>query len=111
MIFFFGPLYSGKRAAAMELLGWDEAELARRAVWDVQDLAAQAEDLNALAEKLCRHEAVIATEIGGGVVPIDAEARRTREAAGALNCLLAARAEAVVRVFCGIPMVLRGELP
>ena len=33
-----------------------------------------------------------------------------REAAGRLACLLAARAECVVQMFCGIPTVLKGEL-
>ena len=34
-----------------------------------------------------------------------------REAAGRLACLLAARAGCVVQMFCGIPTVLKGELP
>ena len=41
-----------------------------------------------------------------------AEAERAaREAAGRLACLLAARADCVVQMFCGIPTVLKGELP
>lgn len=106
MIFIFGPLYSGKRAVAASLLG-----RTGRVVWDVQDLAARSGDLDALADELSRYDAVIATETGGGVVPVDAAERAAREAAGRLNCLLAARATAVVRVFCGIPVVIRGELP
>lgn len=111
MILIVGPLFSGKRKAAMELLGWDEAELARRAVWDVQEKAAEADDLATLVERLCRYEVVIATEVGGGVVPVDGAERAAREAAGRLACLLAERAEVVIRVFCGIPMVLKGDLP
>ena len=34
-----------------------------------------------------------------------------RDAAGRLACLLAARADCVVQMFCGIPTVLKGELP
>ena len=114
MIFIFGPLYSGKRAAAAELLGCTAEELSARAVWDVQDMAASADgsaELDALADRLARYDAVIATEIGGGVVPADSRERRAREAAGRLNVLLAGRAAAVVRVFCGIPVLIRGELP
>ena len=37
--------------------------------------------------------------------------RAAREAAGRLACLLAARADCVVQLFCGIPTVLKGELP
>ena len=107
MIFITGPLYSGKRACACQLLNCSREALAQRAVWDVQALAAGCADLNALAEELSGHEVVIATELGGGVVPADAQERAAREAAGRLSCLLAQRAERVVRVFCGLPMVLK----
>ena len=46
---------------------------------------------------------LIATEVGGGVVPMDVKQRADREAAGRLACLLAARAECVVQMFCGSP--------
>jgi len=42
---------------------------------------------------------------------MDAGERAAREAAGRLACLLAARAGCVVQMFCGIPTVLKGELP
>ena len=54
---------------------------------------------------------MIATEVGGGVVPVDAGERAAREAAGRLACLLASRAQCVVQMFCGIPTILKGELP
>ena len=108
MIFITGPLYSGKREYARKILGCEEAELKSRAIWDVQDLAARRRDLEALADELSQYEVVIATEVGGGVVPVDAGERAGREAAGRLSCLLARRAERVVRVFCGLPVVLKG---
>ena len=108
MIFITGPLYSGKREYARLLLGCTREELAQRAVWDVQELAAGCGDLAALAQQLARNEVVIATEVGGGVVPVDKNERAAREAAGRLGCLLAQRADAVVRVFCGIPVYLKG---
>lgn len=111
MIFVFGPLFSGKRAAAMKLLRCDEAALRTRCVCDAQELAAQRDDLEALADELAQYDAVIATEVGSGVVPLDPVERAARERAGRLNCLLAARAETVVRVFCGIPKAIKGELP
>ena len=52
-----------------------------------------------------------ATEIGGGIVPLEAEQRQAREAAGRLACLLAARADTVIEMFCGIATVLKGEMP
>lgn len=111
MIFVTGPLFAGKREYIRSTLSWSEEEFARRAVWDVQELAAGRADLTALAEELAQRDVVIATEVGGGVVPVEPEQRRAREDAGRLACLLAERADTVVRVCCGLPMVLKGELP
>jgi adenosylcobinamide kinase/adenosylcobinamide-phosphate guanylyltransferase len=110
MIFVTGPLFAGKRAYICRALGLDEAALQRRAVWDVQDLA-RPENVETLAEELARREIVIATEVGGGVVPAEPAARARREAAGRLACLLAERADTVVRVWCGLPELLKGEWP
>lgn len=107
MIFITGPLYSGKRDYAQALLDCTEEELRAQAVWDVQDRAADCADLDALADELARYEVVTAAEVGGGVVPADPGERAAREAAGRLACLLARRAERVVRVFCGLPQVLK----
>lgn len=111
MIFVTGPLFAGKREYIRTALGLSPEEFAARAVWDVEALAAQAGDLAALAGQLARWDIVIASETGGGVVPIDPQERKAREAAGRLACLLAQRAETVVRVCCGLPQVLKGELP
>lgn len=108
MIFITGPLHSGKREYARLLLGCTQEGLAKHAVWDVQELAAGCGDLPALAQTLAQNEVVIATEVGGGVVPTDKNERAAREAAGRLGCLLAQRADVVVRVFCGIPIYLKG---
>ena len=108
MIFVTGPLYAGKREYIQKALGLSNADFAARAVWDVQKLAAGA-DLEQLADELSKKEIVIATEIGGGLVPLDAGERAAREAAGRLACLLAERADTVLRVCCGLPQVLKGE--
>lgn len=111
MLLITGPLFAGKRECAAKLLGVPVERLADLAVWDVQDLAAAAPDLTALADALAARPVVIATEVGGGVVPVDPAQRAAREAAGRLSCLLAERAETVVRVCCGIPQLLKGEWP
>ena len=103
MILITGPLYSGKRTFAQTLPG--------RCIANVQNLAAGADNLENLADELSAYDIVLATEVGGGVVPMDPQQRAAREAAGRLACLLAARAECVVQMFCGIPTVLKGELP
>ena len=50
---------------------------------------------------------VICDELGCGVVPLDYEDRAWRERTGRLCNDLAARADHVDRVFCGIPMKLK----
>ena len=62
MIFITGPLYSGKRTFAKTLPG--------RCICDVQELAAGAENLEKLADELSAYDIVLATEVGGGVVPM-----------------------------------------
>ena len=103
MVFVTGPLCSGKRTFAQNFPG--------TRITDVQELTAAAEDLESLADRLAAYDLVLATEVGGGVVPMDAAERAAREAAGRLACLLAARADCVVQMFCGLPTVLKGELP
>ena len=43
------------------------------------------------------------------MVPTDPEQRESRERAGRLSCLLAGRADVVIRVCCGLPQVLKGD--
>lgn len=111
MIFVTGPLFSGKEAAICKCLSWSRADFEKNGVRDVQELAAKTEHLAELADRLAKKDVVIATEVGGGVVPMDAGQRHDREQAGRLACLLAERADTVVRVCCGIPQVLKGNLP
>ena len=66
-------------------------------------------NLEELADELSRYSFVLFTEMGSGIVPIDPHERLWREQAGRLSCLLAQRAERVVRIFCGLPTVLKGE--
>ena len=110
MIFVTGPLYAGKEEYICSALGWSAEDFAANAVRDVQTMV-PCEDLNALAERLAQKRVVIATEVGCGVVPVDAAERKKREEAGRLACLLAERANTVVRVCCGIPQLLKGEWP
>ena len=105
MIFITGPLYSGKRTFARKFRG--------SVIADVQDAAAEVqppEQLAALARELAEYDIRLATDVGCCFVPLHVQQRADREAAGRLACLLAARAECVVQMFCGIPTVLKGEL-
>lgn len=111
MIFITGPLYAGKQEYICNALGWSEEDFKKRAVRDVQTLAAETQNLEALASELSTYEVVLATEVGGGIVPTDSGERVNREKAGKLSCLLAGRADTVIRVCCGLPQVLKGRLP
>ena len=115
MVLIIGPLFSGKQAWARQNLGLGPEDFSssfpcpQRAVLEAQALAAGLDGpaLEALADALARKEAVLCTEVGGGVVPIDPAQRAEREAAGRLTQLLARRAAKVVRVWYGLPQTLK----
>lgn len=74
------------------------------------DLAAEGA---ALVAAIAAHRGplvAVANEVGLGIVPDNALARRFRDAAGQLNQALAAQAGTVVLVAAGLPLLLRGAL-
>lgn len=112
MILITGAMFSGKKTFVREYLCPEGTETAC-ALWEVQTLAEPGMtemELKALADRLAEKKVLIFTETGCGVVPMDPAERERREAAGRLGCLLAERAETVVRLYCGIPQVLKGRL-
>ncbi len=117
MILITGGEGSGKRSFA-RTLGYAGADMAdgvldaRPVVYHAERLAAEKDrPPEELADDLARKEVVICTEVGSGVIPLEREQRLAREAAGRLSVLLAQRAETVVRMVCGIPAAIKGELP
>ncbi len=52
---------------------------------------------------------ITTNELGCGLVPLDAESRRYREAAGRAAIVVAAKAKAVYRVSCGIAQRIDGN--
>ena len=54
---------------------------------------------------------MVSNEVGQGIVPENALARRFREAQGRLNIALAAQAGLVIHVVAGLPHVLKGQMP
>ena len=118
MILIVGPIASGKRTYACSL-GYDAADMStamqdeRPVLFEAQELVRDEDvDIEALARRCgAEKRVVICTEVGAGVVPIDAGERAWRDRAGAFMRLLAERSDAVVRMACGIPSALKGELP
>ncbi len=116
MVLITGGCASGKRTFARSL-GYADADIAdavldeRRAICHVEQLVACSEgSIEELAERLADKELVICREMGCGPVPARAEDRELREKVGRLNAALAARATCVVRMVCGIPCVIKGQL-
>lgn len=52
---------------------------------------------------------IISDEVGYGIVPLEKKDREYRELVGRLSCMIAARADKLVRVVAGIGMVIKGE--
>ncbi len=104
--------------AALAEAGPDEAVLVDCAtLWLTNHLLAE-NDLDAAGAGLlaacasCAAPVVIVSnEVGWGIVPENALARRFRDAQGRLNQRIAAEAGLVVGVMAGLPMVLKGGLP
>ena len=116
MILIVGGEGSGKRSCA-ESLGYAREDMAdgvldgQWAVYHVERMIAEdPEGAPSLLDALAQKEIVICCEVGSGIIPAEYRQRRIREATGRLCVLLAQRADAVVRMVCGIPTVIKGEL-
>ena len=104
-VYVTGSMASGKREYVLNTLGIPEIE----AAFEVQELLREKPnmDVAALAEKLSGYQAITQTEVGAGVIPLAASDREWRERAGRLACLLASRADIVVRMVCGVPIIVK----
>jgi adenosylcobinamide kinase/adenosylcobinamide-phosphate guanylyltransferase len=71
------------------------------------DLTAAADELGAAARACAAPVVLVTNEVGGGIVPDNPLARRFRDIAGIVNQRLAAAADEVVLVACGLPLRLR----
>lgn len=54
---------------------------------------------------------IISNEIGSGIIPMERADRIWREETGRACCSIAGNSDIVVRMCCGIPTVIKGELP
>jgi adenosylcobinamide kinase/adenosylcobinamide-phosphate guanylyltransferase len=75
-----------------------------------EDIACECENVLSACR---RHRGVVlfvTNEVGLGIVPDNAMARRYRDFAGRCNQTIAAGADAVALVLCGIPLFLKGSI-
>ena len=127
MLLIVGGSFQGKKQIARELAEERNRTGGEGGRWTVipdfhqrirEDLQAHPgegrETLRAFARRTVQEnpDAVITLdEVGCGVVPIDPAQRAWREDVGRLCCRPAQRAERVERIFCGLPMILKGDKP
>lgn len=117
MVLIVGGEGSGKRDFARSL-GYEERDMAdgvldgRPVLFHLERMVFRDPDcVEDLLPALEKKEAVLCCEVGSGVIPVDRAERLGREAVGRLCVLLAQRAGCVVRMVCGIPTVIKGQLP
>lgn len=124
MILITGGAFQGKREFAKTRFGLSENDIIDGGKCSISELAnaryicnyelavkrmiAEKNDPLKFTEKLdC--EIVIMNEIGCGIIPLEKSEREWREITGRAGCILADRAETVIRVCCGIPAIIKGE--
>lgn len=113
MILVIGGMASGK-LDYVRSLGYREEEIADAVLddcpvlYNLQDLVFADPDASPrLFSALLEKEVVVCHEVGSGIIPAKAKDREAREATGRLCSLLAQRADRVVRLVCGIPLILK----
>lgn len=114
MILVVGALSSGKRHYITHTLGYKKAQQANAVfndcpvLYNLQDLVhCYAGNSLDLLPQLLEKEVIACNEVGCGVIPAQPSYTEWREATGRLCNALAERAEKVVRLVCGIPVVLK----
>ena len=127
MILIIGGACQGKREYAMKTAGLGEndippvqraddcmnAEIITDYHLTVKKLMDENKDPLAFTRLLCRKNSsavITMNEVGCGVIPIDAGERQWREAVGRCGCILAENSERVIRMFCGIPTVIKEKI-
>lgn len=75
------------------------------------DIAARCDELLAAARRSAGTVIFVTNEVGLGIVPDNALARRFRDLVGRCNQTIAAGADTVTLVTCGIPLTLKGACP
>lgn len=129
MKFITGGAYQGKRNFAINRLNIDEKYICDGNVFDINKIFNSKcidnyhifiknlvlKDINPVefTENLLMKNkdiVIIMNEIGCGIVPVDKNERFWREMCGKCGCIIAEKAETVIRVVCGTGVVIKGKL-
>ncbi len=113
MILVIGGEASGK-LDYVKSLGYLQADIAdgvldeRKVVYNLQNIVFRDPDAAPmLLNTLLKKEVIVCNEVGSGIIPMQRKDRAAREATGRLCIRLAQQADRVVRLACGIPMVIK----
>jgi adenosylcobinamide kinase/adenosylcobinamide-phosphate guanylyltransferase len=74
-----------------------------------RDIDAETQRLETALDARQAPTVLVSNEVGSGIVPENAEARRFRDLQGRLNQRIAARADRVVLLVAGLPLVIKGQ--
>lgn len=112
MILVIGGIASGKRtyveSQGFSACDFDEGVLGDAPVlYGLEELLRQGPLSEDAFERVAGKQVVVCCEVGAGVVPIERAERDWRDTVGRTCTQLAERAERVVRLVCGIPVVLK----
>lgn len=113
MILVVGGAGSGKRDYVKNAFGYADADIADAVLDDrpvldrLHDLLRESEADAMFFERLRDKKVILCNEVGCGVAPVSAEERAWRDAVGRVSAELAARADTVVRLCCGIPVTIK----
>jgi len=76
--------------------------------WTDQRVLREAETVASMCREIDANVIVVTNEVGGGIVPENAVARRFRDLQGQVNQVFAALSDEVVLVVAGLPLRLQG---
>lgn len=131
MILIIGGAYEGKTEYAEKTLGISESEILDGRKCDLREVhfAKAVNNFHVLIKRLLEDNrintnefideiysvnpdiTIISDEIGCGIIPLEKSERLWREETGRACCKAAELSDVVVRINCGIPSVIKGELP
>lgn len=123
MILVYGGAYQGKLDYVINTYSVGEEDICRcreeglpdfskRVITDLENFALNCVKSGLEPEKeILKHDLsdciLVACDISCGIVPTDQAERAWREANGRMITTLASKADSVIRIFCGLPHVLK----